>query len=109
MTMDNEQEAREYLRQLKDYYTGLASKGGIFLICVFVWLFTGGAPWPLWVLLAFAIHAFIGGVQLGIFPMLPDLFPFLKKDWEEDQLRKILEEKKEASGSSKEKSKKSSE
>lgn len=96
MTIDDEQKAREHLSRLKNYYTGLSIKGAIFLICLFMWLFTGGAPWPLWVFLAFGIHAFIGGVQLGIFPMLPDMFPFLRNDWEEKQLRKIIEEEKKA-------------
>lgn len=94
MTIDNEQAAREYLRQLKDYYTGLATKGGIILLCIVIWLFTGGGFWPIWVILAFGVHAFIGGVQLGVFPMLQDLFPFLRKDWEETQLKKILDQEK---------------
>jgi len=93
MTPENELEAREYLRQLKDYYTGLATKGAIILLCIVIWLFTGGGFWPIWVILAFGIHAFIGGVQLGVFPMVQDLFPFLRSDWEETQLKKILDQK----------------
>lgn len=96
MTIDNEQAAREYLRQLKDYYIGLATKGAIILLCIVIWLFTGGGFWPIWVILAFGVHAFIGGVQLGVFPMLQDLFPFLRKDWEETQLKKILDQEKAA-------------
>jgi hypothetical protein len=89
--MNTEQEAREYLRQLKNFYTNLVIYGTVFAICFLIWLANGGSFWPIWVLLALGASAFIQGLKLGIFPMLKDLFPFLRSDWEEQRLKEIFE------------------
>ena len=31
------------------------------------------------------------GVKIGIFPFLEDVFPFLKPEWEESQVKKMME------------------
>lgn len=90
--IDNEQKAREYLRQLKTYYTNLVIYGAVLLTCLVVWVSTGGSFWPMWVLLALGASAFVQGLKLGIFPMLKDLFPFLRPDWEEKRLKELFEE-----------------
>ncbi len=89
---DNEQKAREYFRQLKTYYTNLVIYGAVLFICLIVWASTGGSFWPIWVLLALGASAFVQGLKLGIFPMLKDLFPFLRPDWEEKRLKELFEE-----------------
>lgn len=89
---DNEQKAREYLKELKAYYTNLVIYGTIFVICLVVWLSTGGSFWPIWVLLAFAASSLIQGLKLGVFPMFKDLFPFLRPDWEEKRLKELFED-----------------
>lgn len=89
--INNEQKAREYLKQLKAFYTNLVIQSAIFVICLVVWLSTGGSFWPIWILLAFGASAFIQALQLGVFPMFKDLFPFLRPDWEEKRLKEIFE------------------
>lgn len=90
--IDNEQRAREYLKDLKTYYTNLVIYGGVFVVCLVVWLSTGGSFWPIWVLLALGASAFVQGLKLGIFPMLKDVFPFLRPDWEEKRLKELFGE-----------------
>ena len=60
---------------------------------IIIWLSTGGGFWPIWVIFGLGISAAMQGIKLGLFPMLPDFLPFLKADWEEQQVKNLLDDK----------------
>lgn len=92
MLPENELKIRERVKSLKEFYTNLVVYGVICLACIIIWLSTGGGFWPIWVIFALGISAGIQGLRLGIFPMLGDLLPFLKPEWEDQQVKSMLKE-----------------
>lgn len=90
MTPEKEHEIREHVKALKDFYTNLVLFGAIIVACVIIWLSSGGPFWPIWVIIGLGISAILQGSRLGVIPMLPEVLPFLKKDWEEQQIKTLL-------------------
>ncbi|WP_010302670.1 2TM domain-containing protein [Candidatus Odyssella thessalonicensis] len=90
---ESEDNIRERIRELKEYYTNLIIYGVVIFACLIIWLTTGGAFWPIWVMVALGSVALLKGIRLGLFPKMSELFPFLRPDWEEVQIKAALEEK----------------
>lgn len=88
---ESENNIRERIRELKEYYTSLITFGIVVLTCIIVWLTTGGAFWPIWVIVALGAVSLLKGIRLGLFPKLSEIFPFLRPDWEEEQIRAEME------------------
>ncbi|MBX9976698.1 MAG: 2TM domain-containing protein, partial [Alphaproteobacteria bacterium] len=79
------------VKQLKGFYINLTVYTAVFFGCVIAWLaMGGGAFWPIWVLLGCGIAAFSEGLRLGMLPVLSDILPFLRDDWEEKQTKILL-------------------
>ncbi|MBX3457221.1 MAG: 2TM domain-containing protein [Candidatus Paracaedibacteraceae bacterium] len=91
----HEEEIKERIRELRDYYTSLVIHGVVVIVCFLIWLTTGGAFWPLWVLISLGAVSIIKGIRLGLFPQLSDYFPFLSKEWEDEQYKAAVDESKE--------------
>jgi len=98
--LKNTQEIREYTRLLKNFYGELYSyvivNGGLVLF----WLFSGaGYFWPIWVIAIWGISLLIKASKLHIIDSffyeqchsLREKFLFLKKDWEEEKTRELVE------------------
>lgn len=92
MLPEHEMQVRERVKALKEFYTNLVVYGIICLACIIIWMSTGGGFWPIWVIFALGISAVIQGIRLGIFPMIADVLPFLKPEWEEEQVKSLLDE-----------------
>jgi apolipoprotein N-acyltransferase len=90
---ESENNIRERIRELKEYYTNVVIYGVVIFACLIIWLTTGGTFWPIWVMVALGAVALLKGIRLGLFPKLSEIFPFLRSDWEEEQIRRALEEK----------------
>jgi hypothetical protein len=89
--MDKENQVREHVRELRIFYTNLVVYGGVSLACIFIWLMNGGgAFWPIWPMMGFAIAATLQGIRLGTLKSLESWFPFLNPNWEDDQVKKML-------------------
>jgi hypothetical protein len=91
MTTEHEQDLRERLKDLKQFYTNLVTYGAVFCSTVIIWMITGGPFWPIWVLFGLGLSALMQALRLGMVPVLGDIFPFLKPDWEEEQLQKLVD------------------
>ncbi len=91
----HEDEIKERIRDLRDYYTSLVIHGVVVMVCFLIWLTTGGAFWPLWVLISLGAVSALKGIRLGIFPQLSEYFPFLSKEWEDEQIKAAMDEPKE--------------
>ncbi len=99
-TFKNEQEIKEYVCLLKNFYMGLYSYlavvGGTFL----VWIMSGaGYFWPIWIIVIWGTSLFfrasklevIDGSYYRLLYSIRDRLPFLKPDWEDqkqDELKK---------------------
>lgn len=92
MLPENETQIRERVKALKEFYTNLVVYAAICLACIIIWLSTGGGFWPIWVIFGLAISVGFQGLRLGIFPMISDILPFLKPEWEEDQIKSMMSE-----------------
>lgn len=92
MLPENEMQVRERVKALKEFYTNLVVYGIICIACIIIWMSTGGGFWPIWVIFALGISAVIQGLRLGIFPMIADVLPFLKPEWEEEQVKSLLDD-----------------
>ncbi len=88
--MSDEREIREKVRALRQFYTNLMIYGAVSVMCFLIWAMTGGYFWPIWVILGFVGSSILQGIKLGMFPVLEDIFPFLKPDWEEEQVKTLL-------------------
>lgn len=100
---ESENNIRERIRELKEYYTNLIIYGIVVLACIIVWLTTGGAFWPIWVIVALGAVSLLKGIRLGLFPKLSEVFPFLRPDWEEEQIRAEMEKQTEKNRETKKK------
>jgi hypothetical protein len=89
---ENEMHIRERVKTLKEFYTNLVVYAVICIACIIIWMSTGGGFWPIWVIFALGISAIIQGLRLGIFPMIADVLPFLKPEWEEEQVKSLLDD-----------------
>jgi 2TM domain len=86
----SENQIRERIRELKEYYTNLVIYGLVVVACLVIWMSSGGTFWPIWVIVAFGAVSFLRGVRLGLFPKLGEIFPFLNSDWEDEQVKAAL-------------------
>jgi hypothetical protein len=91
MTLENEQKIREHLQQLKQFYTNLVTYGAIFLSTILIWMITGGPFWPIWVLFGLGTASVMQAIRIGLLPIFENIFPFLRADWEEEQLQQMMD------------------
>lgn len=82
-----DRDVKDHIRNLRHFYTNILMYGGVILLCLCIWLTTGGAFWPLWVIVAFSVSTVVQAVKLGMCPIISDMFPFLKPDWEEEKVK----------------------
>lgn len=89
--MELEKIARKYVQGLKDLYVNVSIYGVVSIISLLAWLSFGGHNfWPIWVFLAFGIATVLQGWTIGSIKKLEEILPFLKPEWEEQQLKKLL-------------------
>lgn len=100
MTPDKEQKLREHLRDLKQFYTNLVTYGAIFIATLIIWMITGGPFWPIWVLFGLGTAAIMQAIRLGLLPVFENFFPFLRPDWEDEQLRQMVDQEEKPTRSS---------
>lgn len=90
--MKTEEEARQSVRRLRDFYTNLVIYAVVCLLAIFVWVSMGGGGfWPVWVILSCTIAAVLQGMEVGEIPQLKEIFPFLTPEWEEEKVAQMLQ------------------
>ena len=87
-----EQEIRKRIRALRDFYQSLIIYALVNAGLVVIWAVSGGGYfWPIWVMVGWGLGWGISAVFLGLLPQLSTLFPVFSDDWEEEQVKKQLE------------------
>lgn len=89
-----ETEVRARVKELKNYYVDLTLYGAVNLGIILIWAISGGGYfWPIWVIVGWGIGMALKAISLDMIPALSDLFPFFDKTWEEQQVKRMLNEK----------------
>ncbi len=103
-TFKNQEDAVAYVKELSGFYKQVAIYVMSNVLFILYWLLAGeGYFWPIWVILGWGTPLFFVAVDLQILPKsiqktmnsileaLP--LPFLRPEWEKDQLDRILKKK----------------
>lgn len=86
LSMSKNDSLKQQAVELRAYYISIFTSSLISILCILIWIFNGmGYFWPFWVILGLGSKIIIRALNLKKLPWLIDMFPFLSKDWEEQQ------------------------
>ena len=90
----NEQSAREYVSKLRRFYTDALIYVVVNLGLILIWAIAGGGTfWPIWVIVGWGIGLGVHAFSLGLIPQINGIVPFMTDEWEEAQIRHLIQEK----------------
>ncbi|HUX79140.1 MAG TPA: 2TM domain-containing protein [Alphaproteobacteria bacterium] len=90
----NEQNAREYVSKLRRFYTDALIYVVVNLGLILIWAIAGGGTfWPIWVIVGWGIGLGVHAFSLGLIPQINGVVPFMTDEWEEAQIRHLMQEK----------------
>ena len=93
MSIEQEKQ-KEQIQELKRLYINIAIYLCIFLLSIVVWFgMSFYRFWPIWVFIGFAVASLSQAIAIGQGKKLEDILPFLNKEWEEKQLKKLSKAK----------------
>jgi hypothetical protein len=85
--MNDEQKIKQQLQGIKDLYINVLIYSVVAIICILIWISMGfGVFWPIWVIIAFCVTSIIQGIRVGMICKIVEYIPFLKPDWEKNQM-----------------------
>jgi hypothetical protein len=88
----NEYEVREHVRKLRRFYTDALIYAIVNLGLVLIWAISGGGYfWPIWVIIGWGIGLGIHAFTLGLIPQMTAMVPFMTAEWEDQEVRRLLE------------------
>jgi len=87
----SEKDIRDKVKDLRKFYLQLTLYGFINFVCVVIWAVSGGNYfWPIWVMVGWGTALGVQAIWLELFPNLSDILPFMRPEWEEMQVKKIV-------------------
>ena len=90
----NEQEARSHVKKLRRFYTDAFIYAIVNLGLIFIWAISGGGYfWPIWVIVGWGIGLGVHAFYLGLIPQVNAVVPFMTKEWEENEVRRLMKNK----------------
>jgi len=88
----NEQQVREHVRKLSRFYTDVLIYAVVNLGLILIWAISGGGYfWPIWVIIGWGIGLGVHAFSLGLIPQMNAMVPFMTAEWEDQEVRRILE------------------
>lgn len=88
----NEQQVREHVKKLRRFYTDVLIYSVVNVGLILIWLISGaGYFWPIWVIVGWGIGLGIHAFSLGLIPQMTTMVPFMTADWEDQEVRRLLE------------------
>ena len=88
----NEQQVREHVRKLRRFYTDALIYAVVNLGLIFIWLVSGaGYFWPIWVIVGWGIGLGVHAFSLGLIPQMTAMVPFMTADWEDQEVKRLME------------------
>lgn len=97
--MTNRETIQKQLETLKELYINILIYSAISVVCIIIWISMGFGPfWPIWVMLSFSVAAFIQAIRAGQLPKMLEYIPFLKPEWENAQIERLLQDAEDHTG-----------
>lgn len=91
---EKELEIRARVKALRNFYRDAIYYALMSLGVIIIWAFSGGGYfWPIFVIVVFAISLIQKALDIGVFPKLSELLPFVDDKWEEQQVTSLLKKK----------------
>lgn len=93
-TQEKELEIRARVKALRNFYRDAIYSALMSLGVIIIWAFSGGGYfWPIFVIVVFAISLIQKALDIGVFPKLTEILPFVDEKWEEQQVEALLKKK----------------
>ncbi len=87
-----ESEVRKYVHKLRRFYTDVLIYGVVNLGLILIWAISGaGYFWPIWVIIGWGIGLGVHAFSLGLIPQMNAMIPFMTAEWEDQEVRRLME------------------
>lgn len=88
----NEQQVRQHVRRLRRFYTDALIYAVVNVGLILIWALSGGGYfWPIWVIIGWGIGLGIHAFSLGLIPQINAMIPFMTAEWEDQEVRRLME------------------
>lgn len=88
----NENQVREHVHKLRRFYTDVLIYAVVNIGLILIWLISGGGYfWPIWVIIGWGIGLGIHAFSLGLIPQMNAMVPFMTAEWEDQEVRRLME------------------
>lgn len=88
----NENQVREHVHKLRRFYTDVLVYTIVNIGLILIWLVSGGGYfWPIWVIIGWGIGLGIHAFTLGLIPQMNAMVPFMTAEWEDQEVRRLME------------------
>lgn len=88
----NENQVREHVHKLRRFYTDVLVYTIVNIGLILIWLVSGGGTfWPIWVIIGWGIGLGIHAFSLGLIPQMNAMVPFMTAEWEDQEVRRLME------------------
>jgi len=88
----NEKQVRDYVHKLRRFYTDALIYVAVNIGLILIWAISGGGYfWPIWVIIGWGIGLGIHAFTLGLIPQMNALVPFMTAEWEDQEVRRLME------------------
>jgi hypothetical protein len=95
----NEHQVRDYIHKLRRFYTDVLIYGVVNIGLILIWALSGGGYfWPVWVIIGWGIGLGVHAFSLGLIPQMNAWIPFMTAEWEDQEVRRLMEAKHKESG-----------
>jgi hypothetical protein len=88
----NENQVREHVHKLRRFYTDVLIYVVVNIGLILVWAVSGGGYfWPIWVIIGWGIGIGVHAFSLGLIPQMNAMVPFMTAEWEDQEVRRLME------------------
>lgn len=88
----NEHQVRDHVRKLRRFYTDALIYAVVNIGLILIWAISGGGYfWPIWVIIGWGIGLGIHAFSLGLIPQMNAMVPFMTAEWEDQEVRRLME------------------
>ena len=88
----NENQVRDHVRKLRRFYTDALIYAVVNIGLILIWAISGGGYfWPIWVIIGWGIGLGVHAFSLGLIPQMNAMVPFMTAEWEDQEVRRLME------------------